>query len=119
MVRRAIFVSTPEEGRVVEQPTEAKIVRLELKYCEGCGGLLLRRSGTPVVYCGSCANVLREMPIPGRCGSRSRECSPKQDEGRCGGSAPFMSDSSLNAEAVTKKGPKSVRIEASEERRLG
>lgn len=39
-----------------------RMVRMELKYCERCGGLLLRRSGEAVVYCGPCEMKLREFP---------------------------------------------------------
>lgn len=39
-----------------------RIVRMELKYCERCGGLLLRRSGEAVVYCGPCDSKLRDLP---------------------------------------------------------
>lgn len=42
-----------------------RLVRMELKYCEGCGGLLLRRSGEAVVYCGPCDMKLRELPSAG------------------------------------------------------
>jgi Zn-finger nucleic acid-binding protein len=31
-----------------------KGVAMELKYCERCGGLWLRRLGQDVVYCGGC-----------------------------------------------------------------
>jgi Zn-finger nucleic acid-binding protein len=30
-------------------------IRVELKYCELCGGLWLRYAGNEEVYCGSCA----------------------------------------------------------------
>jgi uncharacterized Zn finger protein (UPF0148 family) len=39
------------------------MIRLELKYCERCGGLLLRRTGDAVVYCGSCAKSVNELPV--------------------------------------------------------
>jgi len=29
-------------------------IAMELKYCERCGGLWLRRQGQDVVYCGRC-----------------------------------------------------------------
>ena len=41
-----------------------KIVRMELKYCECCGGLLLRQAGTDATYCGGCAARVREMAAP-------------------------------------------------------
>jgi uncharacterized Zn finger protein (UPF0148 family) len=43
---------------------EGNQVRVELKYCERCGGLWLREWGTGVVYCGSCQAKMAEMPVP-------------------------------------------------------
>lgn len=40
----------------------SELIRLELKYCERCGGLLLRRSGTRVVYCASCEKEMQAVP---------------------------------------------------------
>jgi hypothetical protein len=61
---QGIFVAVhPEEGRVIEQGTGERMIRLELKYCERCGGLLLRRTGGAVVYCQSCAKSLSELPV--------------------------------------------------------
>ena len=37
-------------------------VGLELKYCEQCGGLWLRRRGSQECYCAACARFLEEMP---------------------------------------------------------
>ena len=39
-----------------------EIVRLELKYCERCGGLWMRTWGTEEVYCPSCAAEMLELP---------------------------------------------------------
>lgn len=45
-------------------------VRMELKYCEHCGGLWIRECGAGVVYCEKCQGQLEEMPMrkkkPGR-----------------------------------------------------
>lgn len=41
---------------------ELEIVELELKYCERCGALWLRRSGTTRVYCGVCAPKMLDCP---------------------------------------------------------
>ncbi len=79
-----------------ERVKEARIVRLELKYCEGCGGLLLRRSKDSVVYCASCASTFSEMPV----------LEKREYKGR------------NSRTAADRKPPQSVRIEASE-RRLG
>jgi len=38
------------------------IVLLELKYCERCGGLWLRRSGSEDVLCESCAAPGPDLP---------------------------------------------------------
>jgi hypothetical protein len=40
-------------------------IQLELKYCERCGGLWLRRQGNVGVYCGCCETRLAAMPDPG------------------------------------------------------
>lgn len=38
------------------------LIRLELKYCERCGGLWVRRSGLDESFCGPCARVEAQMP---------------------------------------------------------
>jgi len=37
---------------------------LELKYCERCGGLCLRKPDSEIVYCLPCASKLAEYPRP-------------------------------------------------------
>ena len=37
------------------------LIRMELKYCERCGGLLLRPTVTDWVYCGPCGREMNEM----------------------------------------------------------
>jgi hypothetical protein len=44
--------------------TPSREVRMELKYCERCGGLWLRECGTGVVYCQSCQRIVADLPIP-------------------------------------------------------
>jgi hypothetical protein len=39
-----------------------EIVRLELKYCERCGGLWMRTWGTDEIYCPTCALEMSDMP---------------------------------------------------------
>ena len=39
-------------------------ILLELKYCERCGGLWLRRKGSPGPYCPQCARELMDLPAP-------------------------------------------------------
>jgi hypothetical protein len=49
---------------------ESMSIRVELKYCEHCGGLWVRERGAGVVYCEKCQGQLEEMPMrkkkPGR-----------------------------------------------------
>jgi len=44
--------------------------KLELKYCERCGGIWLRPRGVDNVYCASCAEEIRQLP-PARGGNPS------------------------------------------------
>jgi hypothetical protein len=37
---------------------------MELKYCECCGGLLLRQAGTGATYCSGCARRISELAPP-------------------------------------------------------
>ena len=39
-------------------------VRVELKYCEHCGGLWVRECGAGVVYCANCQAKVADLPIP-------------------------------------------------------
>jgi uncharacterized Zn finger protein (UPF0148 family) len=39
-----------------------EIIRLELKYCERCGGLWVRTRGTGEVYCPACAAEMLNLP---------------------------------------------------------
>jgi len=39
-------------------------VRMELKYCEHCGGLWVRECGAGVVYCENCQAKVADLPIP-------------------------------------------------------
>lgn len=51
-----------------------KGVAVELKVCEGCGGLWIRASGSGV-YCRGCALWLSEFPAPkgrSRCGRKPK-----------------------------------------------
>jgi|HubBroStandDraft_4_1064222.scaffolds.fasta_scaffold264396_1 hypothetical protein len=44
--------------------TKKEEVRMELKYCERCGGIWVRQTGTTEVYCQSCQRIVEELPIP-------------------------------------------------------
>lgn len=50
---------------------ESTATKMELKYCEGCGALQLRATGSERVYCVHCWKVLREMA-----GARRRDRRP-------------------------------------------
>jgi len=41
-----------------------EVMRMELKYCERCGGLWVRECGAGVVYCDGCQRSVAELPIP-------------------------------------------------------
>jgi hypothetical protein len=47
-----------------DQDRRNDAVRLELKYCEHCGGLWLRECGEGVVYCRNCQPKVADLPIP-------------------------------------------------------
>ena len=49
--------------------------RVELKYCEGCGGLGVRECGGGQVYCDSCAHKMEELAVSrtGSGGALSRQ----------------------------------------------
>lgn len=40
------------------------LVRMELKYCERCGGLWVRESGAGTAYCEKCQPKVADLPIP-------------------------------------------------------
>ena len=40
----------------------SELISLELKYCERCGGLLLRRSGLNLNFCRPCQRIERDLP---------------------------------------------------------
>jgi hypothetical protein len=42
---------------------ESVLARVELKYCEHCGGLWVRESGAGV-YCRKCEPKVADLPIP-------------------------------------------------------
>ncbi len=43
---------------------ESGAVRMELKYCEHCGGLWVREPGAGVVYCAKCTPKVADLPSP-------------------------------------------------------
>ena len=46
-----------------QKENERHLVRVELKYCEHCGGLWIRESGTGV-YCERCQPKVADLPVP-------------------------------------------------------
>ena len=52
----------PEEGG--SNNHENKPTPMELKYCERCGGLWVRESGTREVYCRNCQRMVNDLPSP-------------------------------------------------------
>jgi hypothetical protein len=61
---------------------DSQIVRMELKYCECCGGLLLRPAGTEIIYCAGCAAHVRELAPPRARRRRERGPTLPQAEAR-------------------------------------
>ncbi len=101
-----------------EHGTGDGMIRLELKYCEGCGGLLLRRANEAVVYCTLCAKALSELPAVRR--EKKRSSKAKAPVGRtvpCGEGCGTPAD--VGYSDAPRKQPQSVRLDVSEERRLG
>ncbi len=47
-----------------KQSEKEQAVRMELKYCEHCGGLWLRECGAGTVYCESCTAKVADLPVP-------------------------------------------------------
>ncbi len=45
---------------------DVKIVQLELKYCERCGGLWIRRLGCEDIYCSPCAIEMMDVASSSR-----------------------------------------------------
>jgi hypothetical protein len=54
------------------EPLEAGSIQLELKYCERCGGLWLRPTGSDLLFCAGCVRAMAGL-LPGlRLGLRRR-----------------------------------------------
>jgi hypothetical protein len=49
---------------------ESSLLRMELKYCEHCGGLWMRECGAGVVYCENCQPKVADLPLPKKKPSR-------------------------------------------------
>ena len=48
----------------VKSNPRSELTRMELKYCEHCGGLWVRESGIGSVYCDACQVKVAELPLP-------------------------------------------------------
>ena len=55
--------------------SDQNVRRLELKYCERCGGLWFRECGRTDVYCGRCLPEIGELPAPWEWPNSSRPAS--------------------------------------------
>lgn len=42
---------------------ENRVMRLELKYCERCGGLWLRPKGSDLIFCAGCAKAMAGLML--------------------------------------------------------
>src|SRR5271154_3817459 len=54
----------PSKENYALKGTEVNDLRIDLKVCEGCGVLWLRRVMVEGVYCRGCAGRLAEFPAP-------------------------------------------------------
>lgn len=52
-----------------QKDSEKKLLRVELKYCEHCGGLWVRESGGGV-YCEKCQAKVADLPVAKKRGGR-------------------------------------------------
>jgi hypothetical protein len=62
--------------------------KLELKYCERCGGLWLRPQGGEEVYCARCVQVIHELPAVKPRGAMRDPAAA--ETGRCAAILPAM-----------------------------
>lgn len=76
---------------------------MELKYCECCGGLLLRPAGTSATYCAGCAARIREL-APAKQGKRRGRPPVVQMQPAAGedGARPAVSAEAMEAEAFAQ-----------------
>ena len=72
-------------------------VKVELKYCEHCGGLWVREAGTGV-YCEKCEPKVADLPVPKK--RPSRVALPKQEGTVSDGIGRGVIEDSLELEAV-------------------
>ena len=72
-------------------------MRVELKYCEHCGGLWVREAGAGV-YCATCEPKVADLPVPKK--RSSRLILPQQENTVANGIRRDMAEDSLEMEAA-------------------
>ena len=76
---------------------KSQSTKVELKYCEHCGGLWVREAGAGV-YCTTCEPKVADLPVPkARTG---RLILPKQEKTVADGIGRGVGEESLDLEAV-------------------
>lgn len=89
---------------MTQHGTGQRLIRMELKYCERCGGILLRRAGDPVVYCGPCELSMRELPsakINGDADRQSRMLAERTEADCSTSNAGVMPESEAGRGTIT------------------
>ena len=56
--RAGLFYFALKKREIMNEQSE---IRIELKYCERCGGLFFRGEGSPRVYCVTCAPEMAQV----------------------------------------------------------
>ena len=72
-------------------------MRVELKYCEHCGGLWVREAGAGV-YCATCEPKVADLPVPKK--RSSRLILPQQENTVADGIGMDLVEDSLELEAA-------------------
>ncbi|PYX88904.1 MAG: hypothetical protein DMG68_06885 [Acidobacteria bacterium] len=60
-----------------------EVLEVELKYCERCGGLWLRRLGVAEVYCPICVPLMADLPMAARKRTAKASVVDRSLEGEC------------------------------------
>ncbi len=72
-------------------------MRVELKYCEHCGGLWVREAGAGV-YCATCEPKVADLPVPKK--RSPRLILPQQENTVADGMGRDLAEDSLELEAA-------------------
>ena len=59
---------------------ENRIMQLELKYCERCGGLWIRPKGSDVIFCAACSKAMAGLTPLGTRTAQPLTVKPDSDE---------------------------------------